>query len=128
MPKPIPSISDAEWQVMEVVWAESQPVTANEIVARLESSTAWKDKTIKTMLNRLVKKGALGYEAEGKRYLYKPKVARDECVRVQSRSFLSRVFGGATGAALLHFVEEHHLTQAEIEQLRRVLQARRKER
>ena len=128
MPKPIPSISDAEWQVMEVVWAESQPVTANEIVARLESSTAWKDKTIKTMLNRLVKKGALGYEAEGKRYLYKPKVARDECVRVQSRSFLSRVFGGAAGAALVHFVEEHDLTQAEIEQLRRVLQARRKER
>jgi BlaI family penicillinase repressor len=128
MPKPIPSISDAEWQVMEVVWAEPQPVTANEIVARLESSTDWKDKTIKTMLNRLVKKGALGYEAEGKRYLYKPRVARDECVRVQSRSFLSRVFGGATGAALMHFVEEHDLSQAEIEQLRRVLLARRKER
>jgi BlaI family penicillinase repressor len=82
---------------MEVVWAEPQPVTANEIVARLESSTDWKDKTIKTMLNRLVKKGALGYEEEGKRYLYKPKVARDECVRVQSRSFLSRVLGGRQG-------------------------------
>jgi len=127
MAKPLPSISDAEWQVMEVIWAHAEPITANEIVARLESSTAWKDKTIKTMLNRLVKKGALGYEAEGKRYLYKPKVARDECVRVQSRSFLSRVFGGATGAALVHFVEEHDLSQAEIEQLRRVL-ARRKER
>ena len=127
MAKPLPSISDAEWQVMEVVWAHAGPITANEIVAKLESSTDWKDKTIKTMLNRLVKKGALGYEAEGKRYLYKPKIARDECVRVQSRSFLSRVFGGATGAALVHFVEEHDLSQAEIEQLRRVL-ARRKER
>ena len=121
MAKRIPSISDAEWQVMEVVWAQPEPVAANDIVARLESSTDWKDKTIKTMLNRLVKKGALGYEAEGKRYLYKPKVARDECVRVQTRSFLSRVFGGATGAALMHFVEEHDLTPAEIEQLRRVL-------
>ncbi|MGB7159470.1 MAG: BlaI/MecI/CopY family transcriptional regulator [Tepidisphaeraceae bacterium] len=127
MPTRIPSISDAEWQVMEVVWAASpEPVTANEIVARLDASTDWKDKTIKTMLNRLVNKGALGYEADGKRYLYKPKVARDACVRLQSRSFLSRVFGGATGAALLHFVEEHDLTPAEIEHLRRVL-ARRKE-
>jgi BlaI family transcriptional regulator, penicillinase repressor len=121
MAKRIPSISDAEWQVMEVVWAQPDPVAANEVVARLETSTQWNPKTIKTMLNRLVNKGALGYEADGKRYLYKPRVKRDECVRVQSRSFLSRVFGGATGAALMHFVEEHDLTPAEIEQLRRVL-------
>ena len=127
MPKPIPSISDAEWHVMEVVWAGQQPIAANEIVAQLEKTTQWKDKTIKTMLNRLVNKGALGYEADGKRYLYKPRVARDECVRVQSRSFLSRVFGGATGAALVHFLEEHDLTPQDVEQLRRVL-ARRKER
>ena len=121
MAKRIPSISDAEWQVMEVVWAQPEPVAANDIVARLEHSSDWKEKTIKTMLNRLVNKGALGYEPDGKRYLYKPKVARDECVRVQTRSFLSRVFGGATGAALMHFVQEHDLTPAEIEQLRRVL-------
>lgn len=124
MAKSIPSISDAEWHVMEIVWAEGKPVAANEIVARLEKTRDWKGKTVKTMLNRLVKKGALGYEPDGKRYLYKPKVARDECVRVQSRSFLSRVFGGATGAALMHFVEEHNLTPTEIEQLRRVLAAR----
>ncbi len=121
MAKRIPSISDAEWQVMEVVWARPDPVAANVIVARLEPSSGWNPKTIKTMLNRLVNKGALGYEPDGKRYLYKPKVTRDECVRVQTRSFLSRVFGGATGAALLHFVEEHDLSPAEIEQLRRVL-------
>ncbi len=122
MSKYIPSISDAEWQVMEVVWAAGAvPVTANEVVARLATTTNWKDKTVKTMLNRLVNKGALGFEADGKRYLYKSNVARDACVRVQSRSFLSRVFGGATGAALMHFVEEHDLTPAEIEQLRRML-------
>ena len=124
MPRRIPSISDAEWQVMEVVWAAHAPVTANDVVARLEQSTDWSPKTIKTMLNRLVNKGALGYEPDGKRYLYKPRVARDECVRVQSRSFLSRVFGGATGAALVHFVEEHDLSQAEIDRLRRALAAR----
>ena len=127
MPKHLPSISDAEWQVMDVIWDATAPLAANDVVTRLTPRrTGWSPRTVKTMLNRLVNKGALGYEADGKRYLYKPRVARGECVRLQSRSFLSRVFGGATGAALMHFVEEHDLTPDEIEQLRRVL-ARRKE-
>ena len=113
-------ISEAEWQVMDAVWAGA-PVTANEIVERLAGRADWNPRTIKTMLNRLVRKGALGFQAEGKRYHYEPKVSRAECVRAQSRSFLSRVFGGATGAALLHFVEEHDLTPEEIEQLKQVL-------
>jgi BlaI family penicillinase repressor len=115
-----PSISEAEWQVMDAVWAGS-PVTASEIVERLAGRADWNPRTIKTMLNRLVRKGALGFKAEGKRYHYEPRVSRAECVRAQSRSFLSRVFGGATGAALLHFVEEHDLTADEIERLKQVL-------
>ena len=105
---------------MDAVWA-GWPVTANEIVERLAGQTDWNPRTIKTMLNRLVGKGALGFKAEGKRYLYEPRASREDCVRAQSRSFLSRVFGGATGAALLHFVEEHDLSPAEIEQLKKVL-------
>jgi BlaI family penicillinase repressor len=120
MPRNTPNISDAEWQVMDAVWAGS-PVTANEIVDRLAEQTDWNPRTIKTMLNRLVRKGALGFKAAGKHYLYEPRVSRADCVRAQSRSFLSRVFGGATGAALLHFVEEHDLSPAEIEQLKKVL-------
>ena len=124
MPKRLPSISDAEWNVMEVVWSAQPPVTANDVVERLAGRTDWNPRTVKTLLNRLVNKGALAFQLDGKRYLYRPKVSRDECVRVQSRSFLSRVFGGATGAALLHFVEEHDLSPAEIEQLKRVLARR----
>ncbi len=120
MRKRVPTISDAEWQVMEAVWTGA-PATASDVVDRLADRTNWNPRTIKTMLNRLVKKGALGFEADGKRYLYEPKVARETCVRAQSRSFLSRVFGGATGAALLHFVEEHDLSPEEVEQLKRVL-------
>jgi BlaI family penicillinase repressor len=116
-----PSISDAEWQVMEAVWAGA-PATANEVIDRLSGRGAeWNPRTIRTMLNRLVGKRALGYTAEGKHYLYTPLVDRADCVRDESRSFLSRVFGGATGAALVHFVEEHDLTPAEIEQLKQVL-------
>ena len=109
---------------MEVLWRCPGPMTASDVVAALERSTDWNPRTIKTLLNRLVKKGATAFQADGKRYLYRPKVSRDDCVRVQSRSFLSRVFGGATGAALLHFVEEHDLSPAEIEQLKRVLARR----
>lgn len=105
---------------MDAVW-EASPVTASEVVARLALSTDWNPRTVKTMLNRLVSKGALGFQSEGKRYLYEPAVTRGECVRAQSRAFLARVFGGATGAALLHFVEQHDLTPDEIEQLKRVL-------
>jgi BlaI family transcriptional regulator, penicillinase repressor len=116
-----PSISDAEWQVMEAVWAGA-PATANEIIDRLSGRGAeWNPRTIRTMLNRLVGKRALGYTADGKRYLYTPLVDRADCVRDESRSFLSRVFGGAAGAALVHFVEEHDLTPDEIEQLKQVL-------
>ena len=114
------SISEAEWQVMDAVWA-GWPVTANDVVERLAGRADWNPRTIKTMLNRLVRKGAMGFKAEGKRYHYEPRVSRAECVRAQSRSFLSRVFGGAAGAALLHFVEEHDLTADEIEQLKQVL-------
>ena len=121
MPKRLPTISDAEWQVMDVIWDAAAPLNANDVVDRLAGRADWSPRTVKTMLNRLVNKGALAFQAEGKRYLYEPAVSREACVRAQSRSFLSRVFGGAAGAALLHFVEQHDLTPAEIEQLKRVL-------
>jgi BlaI family penicillinase repressor len=116
----IPRISDAEWQVMDVLWQRS-PLTANDIVDQLARNTAWEPATIKTMLNRLVKKGALRFKAEGKRYLYAPAVTRDACVRTEGRSFLDRVFGGAAGPLIAHFVEDAKLSKDEIAELRRVL-------
>jgi BlaI family penicillinase repressor len=119
MPK-VPKISDAEWQVMQVVWTDA-PLTAHQIVQRLSPDSGWNPRTIKTMLNRLVNKGALKFETEGKRYLYRPAVSRDACVRGESRSFLQRVFGGELGPMLAHFVEDEKLSKAEIEKLKRLL-------
>jgi BlaI family penicillinase repressor len=124
----IPKISDAEWQVMHVVWSNPGPVNANEIVDALADQTTWNPRTIKTMRNRLVKKGALRFNAEGNRYLYRPAVSRQTCVREQSRSFLRRVFGGNIAPMLAHFVEDARLTPAEIAELRRLLDAKKKER
>ncbi len=119
--KELPRISDAEWLVMETVW-EISPLTANEIVDALGRRSGWSPRTIKTMLNRLVKKGALKFQAEGKRYLYRPAVSRDACIRDEGRSFLRRFFGGKVGPMLAHFVEESKLNPEQIEELRKLLE------
>jgi BlaI family transcriptional regulator, penicillinase repressor len=119
-----PDISDAEWEVMRVLWQRS-PLTASEVVDALANHREWTPATIKTLLNRLVGKGALGFETQGKRYLYHPKVGREECVRRESRSFLSRVFGTSPGPMLVQFVKEAQLTDAEIRELKQILKEKR---
>jgi BlaI family penicillinase repressor len=116
-----PAISDAEWEVMNVIWAGEAPMTATDIVHRLAGNRSWSPRTIKTLLNRLIKKGALKFESQGKRYLYRPAVRQDQCVRAASRSFLSRVFAGAAGPMLVHLVNDTELTPAEIQALQQAL-------
>jgi BlaI family penicillinase repressor len=120
----LPTISDAEWHVMQVIWDAGGPVTAGDVVDRVAARQRWNPRTVKTLLNRLVKKAALGFEAEGNRYRYFPRVSRDACVRSESRSFLERVFGGAAGPMLAHFVSEAPLTDDEVRQLRQILERR----
>ncbi len=116
----VPRISDAEWEVMNVVWGK-HPVTANEVVQELAERTTWNHRTIRTMLNRLVKKGALSYEAKGKAYLYEPRIRKELCVRQEGQSFVERVFGGAIAPMLVHFVRNSHLSPREIEELKRII-------
>ena len=122
----ISGISDAEWDVMNVVWAADAPVTANAVVAALAGHKGWSPRTVKSMLNRLLNKGILGYQAVGNRYLYEPRVTREACVKSESRSFLSRVFGGAAGPMLVHFVSDADLSQQDIDRLRMLLAAKTK--
>ena len=121
----LPNISDAEWEVMRVLW-ERSPLSANDVVQDLGARKSWSPATIKTMLNRLVKKGALAYEAQGKRYLYRPRVAQAQCVQSESRSFLERVFGGAVVPMLNQFVQTAKLSPEQIAELRRILDRKEK--
>jgi BlaI family penicillinase repressor len=118
---PVPAISDSEWDVMNVLWSAHSPLAASDVVERLAGLRDWSPRTVKTLLNRLINKGALAYEAEGKRYLYRPRVSREQCVREETRSFLSRVFAGAPGPMLLQFVAQAKLTPDEVEALKRLL-------
>ena len=116
-----PQISDAEWEVMKAVW-DRQPVPASDVVERLRGEQGWAPRTVKTMLNRLVGKGALTYEVDGKRFLYTAKVNRDACVRRESRSFLSRVFDGSVAPAVVHLLTHSKLSDDELKQLRQILE------
>ena len=114
-----PRISEAEWEVMRIAWGRGS-VTAQAVVDAL-GHKEWSPRTVKTLLNRLVKKGALAFEARGKAYLYRPAVPMEKCVREESRSFLDRVFGGEAAPALAHFVKSAKLSAEEIKELRKIL-------
>jgi len=105
---------------MRVCW-ERSPITAQEIIDALTARDDWHPKTVKTLLNRLVKKGALGFEKDGRVYLYHPLVAEKDCVSAESESFLERVFGGSLKPMLAHFVESRTLSPEEIAEIKRLL-------
>lgn len=119
-----PNISAAEWEVMKICWLKSTPCTANEIVKALEQSTDWKPNTIKTLIGRLVKKGALGFKEEGRVYIYNPLVTEQDCIQAESKFFLTRVFGGALKPMLVTFLQEEKLSQEDIEELKQLLEER----
>ena len=116
----MPPISETEWEIMRVCWSQS-PRTAQEIIDELSAQDDWHPKTVKTLLNRLVKKRALGFQKKGRAYLYQPLVAEQDCITAESESFLSRVFGGSLQPMLAHFVEHQKLSAREISELRKLL-------
>lgn len=117
----VPRISETEWEIMKVVWAQG-PCAAGQIIAALQQADAsWHPRTAKAYLNRLVKKKVLGFRKEGRAYLYRALVRQEECVDAASESFLDRVFGGSLKPMLAHFVRREKLSPEEIRELRRLL-------
>jgi BlaI family penicillinase repressor len=118
-------ITEAEWEVMAVVW-DRPPVAASTVVEALEHRKQWTLATVRTLLRRLVNKGALRQESEGKRYLYTPLISMAECARQESESFLDRVLGRAPSEAILHLVKRAELSREDIQELRRILREKEK--
>ncbi len=116
----MPAITDAEWDVMKVLWDKGE-AGAQEVTQALVVERNWRPQTVKTLLNRLVKKGAVAYAEEGRRFIYRPKVSRDAVIKAESRSFLSRVFDGAVTPALVHFLKLGNLSKEDIEELKKTL-------
>lgn len=125
MKKRIPKIAESEWRVMQVLWQKG-PQTANEIVNALQGEVRWKPRTIKTLISRLVKKGAVKYTDEGYRYRYTAAVNESKCIRSETKSFIGRVYQGAMKPALAAFLEDAELSDKEIDALQEILDQKRK--
>ena len=121
--KKIPGISEAEWQVMKVLWKKS-PLTANDIVQILTRETHWKRETIRTLINRLVRKKALDFKKQSRQYLYFPLLSESDCVMQETKSFLDRVHGGSIEPMLAAFVKSEKLSEKKIERLKQILDAK----
>jgi BlaI family penicillinase repressor len=123
--KTTPRISEAEWEVMKVVWKKS-PCLAQDIIQALSTTSKWGPATIKTLLNRLITKNALRFEKTGKSYLYSPIFTEEQCRAAEADSFLHRVFDGALSPMISHFVQSRRLTQKELDALEKLLRERKK--
>ena len=125
MKKRLPRIADSEWRVMQVLW-EHGPLTANEVVQALTGAVPWKSRTIKTLIGRLVQKGAIKFQEEGTRCRYSATVPESECIRSETQSFVRRVYQGGMKPALAAFLEDTDLSPQEIDELQKILDQKRK--
>lgn len=121
--RPLPQISEAEFEVMKIVWKYA-PISTNEVTERLTKTTTWSPKTIQTLLKRLVTKGALTYEKQSRVFVYRPLVEKSEYVSHESRSFLNRFYDGDITAMVSAYLDNDKLTENEINDLRSLLSAK----
>ena len=115
-----PKISDAEWQVMRVLWRKS-PLTAKEVIKILSKKVTWKPETIRTLINRLTKKSAVGFEKKGRRHYFFPLLREQECIKADAESFVARAGTAMLKPILAAFIENEQLSDEEIEELQQIL-------
>lgn len=115
-----PQISEAEFEVMKIVWKYA-PISTNEITDKLLQTTSWSPKTIRTLIKRLVTKGALTYEKQSRVFVYTPLVNKDEYIGQESSSFLNRFYDGDISAMVSAYMDHDQLSEKEISTLRSLL-------
>lgn len=123
--KKLPQISEAEFEVMKVIWKYA-PISTNEVTEKLTQTTDWSPKTIQTMLKRLVNKKALTYEKQSRVFVYTPLIQQDEYIRQKSNSFLDRFYDGNIVSMLSSYLKDEKLSDSEIDSLRSLLSDNRK--
>ena len=118
--KKLPQISEAEYEVMKIVW-KSAPISTTEITKRLLAVTDWNPKTTQTLIKRLVNKGALSYEKQSRVFVYRPLVEEREYRNQESRSFLDRFYGGHLSSMVCSYLEQDNLSREELDALKSLL-------
>lgn len=119
----LPTISEAEYEVMKIVW-ENAPISTNDVVAKLSETSTWTPKTIQSLLGRLVKKGALDYEKDSRVFIYTPLVKEEDYLEKESVTFLNRFYNGALNSMVVNFLDHNKLTRDDITELKKILDER----
>ncbi|HEX2811302.1 MAG TPA: BlaI/MecI/CopY family transcriptional regulator [Sphingopyxis sp.] len=112
--------SESEMQVLSALWDDA-PQTAADLTRRIGTINGWTQATVKTLLARLVQKGAVTAEADGRRYLYRPAIDRAEAVGEESQRFVDRLFGGRVSPLIAHLAEREALSDTDIAEIEALL-------
>lgn len=116
----LPQISEAEFEVMKVIW-ENYPISTNEIADRIAKSKDWNVRTIHTLIARLDKKGAISHKKDGRIYIYSPAVKKEDYLKFESKSFINRFYNGAVNKMVMNFIENDMLSSDDISELKKLL-------
>lgn len=114
------TISDSEFEVMKIIWSKPG-VYANEIINVLKETTDWTPQTIKTLINRLLKKEVIDYRKEGRQYAYFSLIDEEDYLKKESRSFIKKFYNNSISQVVNHFVEDRKVSKDEIDALRKLL-------
>lgn len=117
---PKADISNAEFEVLDVLW-DDYPATSSDIVKRLNQKKPWHDKTVKTLLSRLVKKGVVDFDKAQRQYLYRPLIAREDYTKKEASSFVSRIFKGKVAPLVAGFANQNSLSQQDVDELKALI-------
>ena len=115
-----PKISNAEWEVMKIIWNNSE-ITSMDIIKELKGKVEWKPATVKSLINRLLNKNAISFNKLCNEYLYYPLVSEDDCIKLESQSFINKVFDGSIKSMLLNFAKSEQLSETDIVELKNIL-------
>jgi BlaI family penicillinase repressor len=113
-------ITKTEFEVLDALW-EQYPASANEIIQRLSQNKPWHEKTVKTLLSRLVKKHAIDFDKQQRSYLYFPLVERSTYIQKESKSLVSRLFGGKVAPLVAGFANSDSLSKEDVEELKSLI-------
>lgn len=121
MNKHLPQISDSEFEIMKVIW-EKTPVKSRDIIKILTTQKDWTKQTIKTLINRLLKKQAISFKKEGRIYLYYPLIKKEDYLKKERKSFLQKFYDGSLNAMFSNFIKDKELSKSDIDQLKKLLE------
>ncbi len=119
----LPQISDAEYEIMRVIW-DKHPISTNEITQIILKSSDWNERTVHTLISRLDKKGVISHEQTGKLYYYTPVVQKEDYIKAESKSFLKKFFDGTAKSLVMSLIECDMITDEELDEIKNMLDKR----